>query len=53
MNTHTFITNELAFLSEMHSFIMLQRKYEGAAIIPTAESATAKDTMNVLVSVRS
>ena len=51
MNAHTYITNKLAFLSEMHSFIMLQRKCEGAAIIPTAKSATAKDTMNVLVSV--
>ena len=52
-NTHTLIICKLAFLSEMHSFTMLQSKREGAANIPKPKSATAKDTTNALVLVRS
>ena len=51
-NTYTLITCKLAILSEMHSFTMLQSKREGAAHIPTPKSATAKDTTNTLVLVR-
>ena len=39
MNTHTYITDKLAFLLEIHSFIMLQRKRKGTAITPKAKSA--------------
>ena len=52
-NTYTLITCELAILSEMHSFTMLQSKREGAANITTPKSATAKDTTNALVLMRS
>ena len=52
-NTQTLIICKLAFLSEMHSFTVLQSKREGAANIPTPKSVTAKDTRNALVLVRS
>ena len=49
MKTLTNITINLSFESGVHSVARLQKKCEGTSNIPTPKSATAKDTMNVLV----
>ena len=53
MKTLTNITINPSFELRGHSVARLQKKCEGAAIIPTPKSATAKDTTNALVLVRS
>ena len=42
-----------SFERGVHSVTRLQKKSEGTAIIPKPKSATAKDTTNALVLVRS
>ena len=53
MNTLTNLTINSSVEGGAHSVARLQKKREGTASIPTPKSATAKDTMNVLVLVRS
>ena len=53
MKTHIYVMIKFDFLTELLSFITSQRNSEGAAIIPYQKSATTKDTMNVLLFVRS
>ena len=53
MNTLTNIIINPSFELGGHLVVSLQKKREGIAVIPTPKSATAKDTMNVLVLVRS
>ena len=48
----TNVTINLSFERRVHSVARLQKKRKGKASIPTPKSATAKDTMNVLVLVR-
>ena len=53
MNTLTNSTINPSFERGVHSVARLQKKSEGTTIIPTPKSATAKDTKNALVLVRS
>ena len=53
MNTLTNVTINPSFERGVQSVVRLQKKCEGTASIPTPKSATAKETMNVLVLVRS
>ena len=53
MNTYKNITINPSFECGMHWVARLQKKREGTIIIPTPKSATAKDTTNALVLVRS
>ena len=53
MITSTNVTNNFSFERGVHSVARLQKKRKGTASIPTPKSATANDTMNVLVLVRS
>ena len=53
MNIHKNITIDLSFERGVHSVARLQKKREGTAIIPKPKSATAKDTTNAFVLVRS
>ena len=53
MNTLTNVTINSSFERGVHSVVRLQKKSEGTTIIPTPKSATAKDTTNALVLVRS
>ena len=50
---NTLITIISSFECGVHSVARLQKTLEGTAIIPTPKSATAKDTINALVLVRS
>ena len=43
MKTHIYVMIKFDFLTELLSFITLQRNSEGAAIIPYQKSATTKD----------
>ena len=53
MKILTYVTINLSFELGVHSVARLQKKCEGTAIIPKPKSATAKDTANALVLVRS
>ena len=53
MKTLTNITIDPSFERKAHSVARLQTNCEGTASIPTPKSATAKDTTNALVLVRS
>ena len=53
MNTLTYVAINPSFELRGHSVVRLQKKCEGTAIIPTQKLATAKDTTNALVLVRS